>query len=65
MQRLSAARRAAAAALVLLATGGLCYSLGIVFFLARVPYAHAVWHVCVLAGSALHYACVLLYATPA
>ncbi len=50
--------------LVLLVAGGLCYSVGIVFFLGRFAYAHAVWHGFVLAGSALHYVCVLLYATP-
>lgn len=50
--------------LLLLLAGGLCYSFGIVFFLARFTYGHAVWHVCVLAGSALHYFSVLFYATP-
>jgi len=44
----------------LLVAGGLCYSAGVVFFLLRrMPYAHAVWHLFVLAGSALHYAGVL------
>ena len=52
------------AGLALLAAGGLCYSLGAGFFLWRRPYAHAVWHGCVLAGGALHYAAVLRYATP-
>jgi hemolysin III len=47
-----------------LVAGGLCYSLGIAFFLVRMAYAHAVWHVCVLTGSALHYVGVLRYATP-
>jgi hemolysin III len=50
--------------LVLLVAGGLSYSLGVIFFLLKVAYAHAIWHVFVLAGSALHYACVLLYANP-
>ncbi|HEU5316397.1 MAG TPA: hemolysin III family protein [Chloroflexota bacterium] len=50
--------------LVLLAAGGLCYSAGVVFFLLRAAWAHAAWHVMVLAGSGLHYASVLLYATP-
>jgi len=50
--------------LALLVAGGLCYSLGVGFFLWRRPYAHAVWHGCVLAGGALHYAAVLRYATP-
>jgi len=51
--------------LLLLLAGGLCYSLGIVFFLwTRLAYSHAVWHLCVLAGSSLHFLSVLLYATP-
>jgi hemolysin III len=54
-----------AGGLALLVAGGLCYTVGIAFFLMRHVYAHAVWHVFVLAGSALHYACILLYATPA
>lgn len=50
--------------LLLLLAGGLCYSVGIFFFLARFMYGHAIWHVFVLAGSALHYFSVLFYATP-
>ena len=57
-------RRVPPAGLALLVAGGLCYSLGVGFFLWRRPYAHAVWHGCVLAGGALHYAAVLRYATP-
>jgi hemolysin III len=58
------ARRVPPAGLALLVAGGLCYSLGVGFFLWRRPYAHAAWHGCVLAGGALHYAAVLRYATP-
>ena len=58
------ARRVPPAGLGLLVAGGLCYSLGVGFFLWRRPYAHAAWHGCVLAGGALHYAAVLRYATP-
>jgi hemolysin III len=58
------ARRVPPTGLGLLVAGGLCYSLGVGFFLWRRPYAHAVWHGCVLAGGALHYAAVLRYATP-
>jgi hemolysin III len=55
----------APAGLVLLLAGGLCYSIGLIFFMiGRVAYAHAVWHVFVLTGSALHYFSVLWYATP-
>jgi hemolysin III len=48
------------AGLGLLVGGGLCYSLGVIFFLLEgVAYAHALWHLCVLGGSVLHYASVL------
>jgi hemolysin III len=46
----------------LLVAGGLCYTVGTVFYvLKRVPYMHAVWHVFVLAGSILHFLAVLMY----
>ena len=48
--------------LALLLAGGLAYSGGLAFYLwRRLPYHHAVWHAFVLAGSAFHYAAVLLY----
>jgi hemolysin III len=41
--------------LVLLAAGGLAYTAGTVFYASRrIPYAHAIWHLFVLAGSGLH-----------
>jgi hemolysin III len=49
-----------------IATGGLAYTLGIVFFANdRLHFFHALWHVCVLAGSVAHYFAVLLYVVPA
>ena len=46
----------------LLVGGGLCYTVGTIFYvLKRVRYMHAVWHVWVLAGSVLHFLSVLLY----
>jgi len=49
--------------LALLVAGGLAYTLGVVFYgLKRVRYAHFVWHVFVLMGSALHFAAVFRYA---
>jgi len=42
-----------------LVAGGLCYSIGIIFFiLDRIKYMHAVWHVFVLAGSICHFLAV-------
>jgi hemolysin III len=45
-----------------LVAGGLLYSLGMVFYTARRRYAHTVWHLFVLAGSACHVLAVLWYA---
>jgi len=50
----------------LLLAGGLCYTLGVPFYLwRRLPYNHALWHVFVLAGSILQFFAVLLYVLPA
>lgn len=51
--------------MALLLAGGVCYTLGVPFYLCRrMPYHHATWHVFVLAGSVLHYLAVLLYVLP-
>lgn len=42
-----------------LIAGGLVYTVGVAFYLCRIPYAHAVWHLFVLAGSILHFYAVL------
>jgi hemolysin III len=43
--------------------GGLCYTLGVPFYLMkRARYAHAVWHLFVLGGSGCHFWSVLHYA---
>jgi hemolysin III len=52
--------------LLLLAAGGIAYTAGLVFYAWRaIPYNHALWHVFVLAGSAVHFSCVLGYVIPA
>lgn len=49
----------------LLVTGGIFYTLGIIFYIATKPkYMHTIWHFFVLAGSITHYLCVLLYVIP-
>ena len=49
----------------LLLAGGLCYTVGVLFFWwRRLPYHHAVWHVFVLAGSSCHVLAVLLALLP-
>lgn len=51
--------------LLLLLAGGLAYSGGVVFYaLERMPYNHMIWHLFVLAGSALHFCAILFYVMP-
>lgn len=51
--------------LKLLVAGGLAYIVGLIFYgWKRLPYSHAVWHLFVLAGSALHFFSVLFYVIP-
>ncbi len=51
--------------LLLLLAGGLCYSGGVIFYVWKtLPYHHAAWHLCVLAGSVLHFFAVLFYVIP-
>ncbi|MEO8675121.1 MAG: hemolysin III family protein [Casimicrobiaceae bacterium] len=49
--------------LILLAAGGLAYTVGVVFFAldSRLRYAHFVWHLFVVAGTACHFFAVLDY----
>ncbi|MCH8532572.1 MAG: hemolysin III family protein [Saccharospirillum sp.] len=50
------------AGLGLLVAGGLSYTLGVVFYMAkRLPFNHAIWHLFVLAGSVLHFFTVMHY----
>ena len=45
-----------------LALGGLIYSLGVIFYVAkRIPYHHAIWHVFVLVGCACHFLAIYFY----
>ncbi len=51
--------------LVLLASGGVVYTLGVAFYVwRRLPYSHAIWHMFVLGGSALHFFAILFYVVP-
>lgn len=47
----------------LLMASGMVYTVGIVFFLFdhRYRHWHGIWHLCVIAGSALHYATILKF----
>ncbi len=51
--------------MILLAAGGVIYSLGVIFYVAkRIPYNHAIWHGFVLAGCACHFFAIYLYVEP-
>ena len=55
----------AVGALYYLLGGGLCYTIGIYFFAKeKIPYNHAIWHVFVLGGSALHFFGIFFYLIP-
>lgn len=52
-------------ALWLLLAGGLCYSVGVIFYhWHRLRFHHAVWHVFVMGGSTCHFLAVLLFLLP-
>ncbi|HVT32435.1 MAG TPA: hemolysin III family protein [Rhodanobacteraceae bacterium] len=49
----------------LLFGGGVCYTLGVPFYLSkRLPFNHALWHLFVLGGSILQFFAVLFYVLP-
>jgi len=51
--------------LLWLLLGGLCYTVGAIFYLwKKLPYHHAVWHLFVLGGSVCHYFAILFYVLP-
>lgn len=52
-------------ALVLLAAGGVCYSVGSIFYLwKRLPYNHAIWHLFVLGGTVCHFFAIFSHLIP-
>lgn len=51
--------------IVLLVLGGLCYTLGSLFYIwRRVKFHHAIWHLFVLGGSIFHFFAILFYVIP-
>ena len=49
----------------LLVAGGLCYTIGTLFYAAkRYPFTHAVWHLFVIGGAACHCIAVYSYVLP-
>jgi len=48
--------------LIWIVAGGACYCVGVVFLtFDRIRYFHAVWHLLVICGSALHHAAITTY----
>ncbi|MGB6219456.1 PAQR family membrane homeostasis protein TrhA [Haloferula sp.] len=48
-----------------LVAGGLCYTLGVIFFAWRtLPFNHAIWHLFVIAGSVCHVIATIYYILP-
>jgi hemolysin III len=46
----------------LLVLGGLCYTLGVVFYVAKkIQYTHAIWHAFVVAGCMCHFFAIYFY----
>lgn len=50
-------------ALWLLISGGLAYTVGIIFYMldTKIKYSHFIWHLFVMAGSILHYIMIIKY----
>jgi hemolysin III len=49
-----------------LLAGGICYTLGTVFYhRPSLKYSHAIWHLFVVGGSVCHYIAVLSQVVPA
>lgn len=58
-------RNMATMGLVLIFIGGGCYTLGTLFFkFEKIPYAHFIWHLFVMAGSVCHFAAIYKYVLP-
>ncbi|MBI65178.1 MAG: hemolysin III [Candidatus Marinimicrobia bacterium] len=52
-------------AIILLFTGGISYTLGLVFYAWNsLPYNHGIWHIFVMIGSFTHFFAVLFYVIP-
>lgn len=51
--------------LVLLLAGGICYTIGVPFYIWKsMPFNHAVWHLFVLGGTVFQFFSILLYVIP-
>jgi len=46
---------------IFLLMGGICYTIGVLFFISKFKYSHLVWHLFVLGGTIFHFICVYGY----
>lgn len=51
-------------AMLWLAAGGIFYTTGVVFYVRKQVYSHAIWHLFVLAGGLCHFLAVILHVLP-
>lgn len=52
-------------ALIAIAVGGICYSLGTIFYLwEKLPFNHAIWHLFVLGGTLAHFIAIMGWIVP-
>lgn len=59
------AMKLASGSVILLAVGGVIYSLGVIFYVnKRISYNHAIWHIFVLGGCICHFLAIYLYIRP-
>lgn len=50
---------------VLLIAGGLCYTIGVLFYAIRLfKYHHMIWHLFVLGGTICHFFLIFFYVIP-
>jgi hemolysin III len=42
--------------------GGLAYTIGVIFFVAKRKYSHLIWHLFTITGTTCHYLAILWYA---
>lgn len=48
--------------LLWLVAGGLAYTLGVIFYVAKTRYCHFIWHLFTIAGTTCHFFAILWYA---
>jgi len=46
--------------LIWVVLGGICYTVGVIFYIAKFKYQHFIWHLFVLAGSVFHFVTIAL-----